>query len=110
MTCGPVAMHMANELLSIPVAVATLAAAVVTMAAILVIQCLLFQDGGLLALGCNILNMAVVSALSGHLVYRFVLGRGRSPGALRHYASALLAVHPAAVALRNHRAARSAEP
>ena len=36
------------------------APAVLVMSAVLVVQCLLFQDGGLLALGANILNMAVL--------------------------------------------------
>ena len=40
-----------------------------TLSSVLVIQSLLFADGGLLALGCNILNLAVVSCL---LVYPFI--------------------------------------
>lgn len=39
------------------------AAAVLVMAAVLVIQCLLFQDGGVLALGANLIAMGVVPAL-----------------------------------------------
>lgn len=66
-------------------------AAVVTMAAILAIQCLLFQDGGLLALGCNVLNMAVVPAVGGHLVYRLVMGRGAAPAPWRQYVAACAA-------------------
>lgn len=34
-----------------------------TLTSIIVIQCLLFADGGLMALGCNILNMAAISCL-----------------------------------------------
>jgi cobalt/nickel transport system permease protein len=49
------------------------AAAVVVMAAVVIVQCLLFADGGLLALGANVLNMAVVAVLSGYWVYRAVL-------------------------------------
>jgi cobalt/nickel transport system permease protein len=37
--------------------------ALLTIAAVLVIQCLFFADGGLLALGCNILNMGIIPAL-----------------------------------------------
>ena len=33
-------------------------AAFVTLCSVLVLQCLVFADGGFLALGCNILNMA----------------------------------------------------
>jgi cobalt/nickel transport system permease protein len=42
-------------------------AAVVVMSAILVVQALVFQDGGLLALGANVLNMAVVGVWMGYL-------------------------------------------
>ena len=38
-----------------------------TMAAILLIQCLMFADGGLLALGCNIWNMAFYGCFVGGL-------------------------------------------
>ncbi len=34
-----------------------------TMAAVLLIQCLFFADGGLLALGCNVFNMGVIPCL-----------------------------------------------
>ncbi len=43
-------------------------AAFVTMAGILLIQCLLFADGGLLALGCNIWNMAFYGCFIGGFV------------------------------------------
>jgi len=39
------------------------APALLSISAILVIQCLFFADGGLLALGCNIFNMGVVPCL-----------------------------------------------
>jgi cobalt/nickel transport system permease protein len=64
-------------------------AGIVTMAGILIVQCLLFQDGGLLALGCNILNMGVAPCLLGYAVYRAVLGRTAS--AARQYLGAWLA-------------------
>lgn len=35
----------------------------VTLTSVLIIQCLFFADGGLMALGCNILNMGVMSCL-----------------------------------------------
>ncbi len=47
-------------------------AAIVVMTAVLFVQCLLFADGGLLALGANVLNMAVVAVLGGYGVYRAV--------------------------------------
>ena len=42
--------------------------ALVTLAAVLLIQCLFFADGGLLAYGCNVFNMGVTSCLA----YRFL--------------------------------------
>lgn len=42
-----------------------------TLACVLVIQCLMFADGGLLALGCNIWNMAFFGCIVGGL---FILG------------------------------------
>jgi cobalt/nickel transport system permease protein len=50
-------------------------AAVVVMTAVLALQCLVFGDGGLLALGANVLNMAVVNPLVGYAVYRVIAGR-----------------------------------
>ncbi|MDE5850257.1 MAG: energy-coupling factor ABC transporter permease [Muribaculaceae bacterium] len=46
-------------------------AAFITLCSVLIIQCLVFADGGLLALGCNILNMAATSCLIAYpLIYR----------------------------------------
>jgi len=65
------------------------AAGIVTMAGILIVQCLLFQDGGLLALGCNIINMGVVPCMLGWGLYRLILGRGGAGTApWRQYAAA----------------------
>ncbi|MDR2784460.1 MAG: energy-coupling factor ABC transporter permease [Treponema sp.] len=51
--------------------------ALLTIAAVLVIQCLFFADGGLLALGCNILNMGVIPCLVVYpLVFKPILGKG----------------------------------
>ena len=52
------------------------AAASVVLTAILVVQALVFQDGGTLALGANVLNMAVIGLLAGYLPYQ-IWGRGR---------------------------------
>jgi cobalt/nickel transport system permease protein len=43
--------------------------ALLTISAVLIIQCLFFADGGLLALGCNIFNMGVIPCL---IVYPLV--------------------------------------
>jgi len=71
------------------------AAAALVMTAIITIQALVFQDGGIIALGPNILNMAVVGVMAGYLPYR--LWRGRSVaifagGVLSVLASASLAL------------------
>jgi cobalt/nickel transport system permease protein len=43
--------------------------ALLTLASVLLIQCLFFADGGLLAYGCNVFNMGVTACI---LAYRFV--------------------------------------
>ena len=54
-------------------------AALLTLASVFILQCLLFADGGLLALGCNLFNMAVLSCLVAYpLVYRPIAGRNPS--------------------------------
>lgn len=50
-------------------------AAAVVMTAILAVQALVFQDGGLLALGANVFNMAVAGVAGAYLPYRY-LGSG----------------------------------
>ena len=58
-------------------------AALLTIAAVLVIQCLMFADGGLLALGCNIFNMGVLPCLLVYpLLFRRIFGRKTSRGRL----------------------------
>lgn len=50
-------------------------AAFVTIAAVLIIQCLIFADGGLLALGCNLINMGATTTLLAYpLVFKPILG------------------------------------
>ena len=66
-------------------------AATLVMASILIIQCLIFQDGGLLALGANILNMGVVPCYVGYALYRAVLGHRQGVGAARLYAATFAA-------------------
>jgi cobalt/nickel transport system permease protein len=47
-------------------------AGMLVMAAVVAIQCFMLNDGGLSALGANILNMAVIGSLIGHGVYSLV--------------------------------------
>ena len=65
-------------------------AAIVVMTAILTIQCLVFNDGGLLALGANVINMGVVSCLVGYGVYRLILGNAATVGRSRFYLAVFL--------------------
>jgi len=46
--------------------------AVVVMSAVLIVQCLVFADGGLSALGANVLNMGVLSGAGGWAIYSVV--------------------------------------
>ncbi len=59
-------------------------AGILTMTTVVAIQALLFQDGGLLVMGANILNMAILSTLVAYGVYRgmIALARGRRWGLL----------------------------
>jgi cobalt/nickel transport system permease protein len=43
---------------------------VLSMTLVLLIQCLIFHDGGLTAIGANILNMGIVGVLVGYTVFR----------------------------------------
>ena len=45
-------------------------AAVIIMSAVLIAQSLIFQDGGLLALGANIFNMGIVASFGAYYIYR----------------------------------------
>jgi len=47
-------------------------AAIISVSVALVIQALLFGDGGITALGANCFNMAVVGGLAGYGVYRLI--------------------------------------
>ena len=56
-------------------------AAFLTMIGVLLIQCLLFADGGLLALGCNIWNMAFYGCFIGYfLLWKPMMKKGASRG------------------------------
>ncbi len=58
-------------------------AALLTIAVVLTIQCLMFADGGLLALGCNVFNMGVIPCLLVYpLVFRHIFGKKKSRGRL----------------------------
>jgi len=76
-------------------------AATLIMTAVVAVQALLFQDGGLLVMGWNIMNMGVLAAFSGFFTYRLVRRyAGASRGATLAAASAAgwISVMVAAVA------------
>jgi cobalt/nickel transport system permease protein len=50
-------------------------AGMLVMTAVIAVQGLLFQDGGLLVMGANILNMGLLTAAVGYGLYRSVIGR-----------------------------------
>jgi cobalt/nickel transport system permease protein len=71
--------------------------ATIVMTSVLAVQALIFQDGGILALGANIFNMAVVGTLGGYAIYRVLArlfggeNRARIPAAaIAAWASVLL--------------------
>jgi cobalt/nickel transport system permease protein len=57
------------------------------MVAVVAVQALVFQDGGLVVMGANIFNMGIIGTLGGYAVYRALCGlfggeeRGRIPAA-----------------------------
>jgi cobalt/nickel transport system permease protein len=55
-------------------------AGVIIMSAVLIAQALIFQDGGLAALGANILNMGILAVFGAYFIYRIttaILGENR---------------------------------
>jgi cobalt/nickel transport system permease protein len=76
-------------------------AAVVTMTTVVSIQALIFQDGGLLAMGANILNMSIIAPLVAYGVYRgatVLAGKRRWGLFVGGFAGAWLSVVVSAVA------------
>ncbi|MRS12025.1 MAG: cobalamin biosynthesis protein CbiM [Actinobacteria bacterium] len=47
--------------------------AMLVMAAVVTVQAVIFADGGITALGANLLTMAIISPLTGHAIYRVTL-------------------------------------
>ena len=47
-------------------------AAVVVITSVLFVQCFLFADGGILALGANVFNMAIIAPLCGYGIYAMI--------------------------------------
>ena len=53
-------------------------AGMLVMAAVIAVQGLLFQDGGLLVMGANILNMGLLTAAIGYGLYRLVMNSSKT--------------------------------
>jgi cobalt/nickel transport system permease protein len=77
-------------------------AAVLVMTAVVGVQALIFQDGGLLALGANLFNMAVVGVAVSYFTYNFIielLGRKRSSILIGGFAAGWLSIFIASLAV-----------
>jgi cobalt/nickel transport system permease protein len=75
----PVAGGTSGHLLGGALAAITLGpwAGMLVMTAVIAVQGLLFQDGGLLVMGANILNMGLLTAAVGYGLYRSVAGKSQ---------------------------------
>ncbi len=48
-------------------------AGIIIMFIVLLVQCLVFHDGGITALGANVLNMGIVATFIGYFIYKAVM-------------------------------------
>ncbi len=96
----PVAGGTSGHLLGGALAAITLGpwAGMLVMTAVIAVQGLLFQDGGLLVMGANILNMGLLTAITGYGLYRSVMGRSRTLQLVVIGAAAWLSVMTGALA------------
>ena len=88
-------------------------AAIIVMTAVIALQALIFQDGGLAAAGVNTLNVAVIAVLVGWGAYRVLYPlRALHPGAaaVAAFVGAWLSVEAAAVATALELAASGTSP
>jgi cobalt/nickel transport system permease protein len=70
----PVAGGTSGHLIGAVLAAALLgpSGAVIVISAVLIVQCLMFADGGISALGANIFNMGIIGGVGGWAVYHVV--------------------------------------
>jgi cobalt/nickel transport system permease protein len=88
-------------------------AAILIMTSVVSIQALIFQDGGMLVLGANIFNMAIVGVTTAHMAYRtgLKLGGGTKKGVLAAgFSAAWLSIMFAAMAVALQLAASGTSP
>lgn len=68
-----------------------------TLTSVIIVQCLLFADGGLMTLGCNVLNMAALSCLVAYpLIFKPLIHNHNSPA---RWAAASIATSITALAM-----------
>jgi cobalt/nickel transport system permease protein len=87
--------------------------AVIVMTCVVGVQALIFQDGGLLALGANIFNMGVVGVFVSYTVYRLIyrLAGGKSWGIfVGGFLAAWMSIEVAALAVALQLAASGTSP
>ncbi len=76
-------------------------AAVIIMSTVFIAQCLIFQDGGLLALGANIFNMGIIAGFGAYYLYRLtgsLLGDNRRAKLVAGFVAAWGSVFLASIA------------
>lgn len=76
-------------------------AGMLIMTGVLVVQALIFQDGGLVALGANVFNMGVVACLVSHYAFTWLkrlLGEGTQGTVISGFGAAWASVVVAAIA------------
>jgi cobalt/nickel transport system permease protein len=74
------------------------------MTTILIVQSLIFQDGGLTALGANVFNMGIIGSVGGYYLYlitKRLIGRRRAalPAFIAGWSSVVLAATACALEL-----------
>lgn len=76
-------------------------AAVIVMTTVLLVQALVFADGGVVALGANVVNLAVIGPLAGYAVWRLLRSRttAAATNAVAAFASAWVAVVASSLAV-----------
>lgn len=88
-------------------------ASALVMTSVVVVQGVLFQDGGLIVMGWNVINMAVVGGFSGHAAYRLArrLGGASRPATMAAgFAAGWISVLAAALATAIELAASGTVP
>ncbi|MDA0269595.1 MAG: energy-coupling factor ABC transporter permease [Chloroflexi bacterium] len=87
-------------------------AAIIVLTAVVALQALLFQDGGLVVMGANILNMGIITVLLATLIYRvcrpFALGNAAALGIA--FVAAWITVEASAIATALQLAASGTSP